>query len=121
MRQVKLKALKGRDKDSFLKSAVTPTTMKPIKIALILLLLIFAGLQYRLWFADDGLLKVINSKRTISELQAKNDEITKHNTYLASEITALKKGGAAIENRARGDLGMVKKGEIFYQVVRTDS
>jgi len=54
----------------------------------------------------------------ISSLQAKNDEIVRRNVYLTNEITALKKGGAAIENRARNDLGMVKKGEIFYQVVR---
>lgn len=89
-----------------------------MKTILVILSIVLAVLQYRLWFADDGLLKAFHSKRMISRLQMKNDEIAKHNVYLANEITALKKGGAAIENRARSDLGMVKKGEIFYQVVR---
>ncbi|MEI8054531.1 MAG: septum formation initiator family protein [bacterium] len=89
-----------------------------MKTTLVILSIVLVILQYRLWFADDGLLKVFHSKHTINALRTNNDEITKHNVFLANEITALKKGGAAIENRARNDLGMVKKGEIFYQVVR---
>lgn len=89
-----------------------------IKVILIILSLILAVLQYRFWFADDGLLKVLHLKHAISEVQAKNDVVAKHNDYLATEIKALKKGGAEIENRARSDLGMIKKGEIFYQVVK---
>lgn len=89
-----------------------------MKIIVIILSIILAILQYRFWFADDGLLKVFHLKHVIGETQAKNDNLAKHNIYLASEITVLKKGGAAIENRARNELGMVKKGEIFYQVVR---
>ena len=89
-----------------------------MKTILVILSIVFAILQYRLWFADDGLLRVFRLKHTISSLQAKNDDITKRNVHLGKEIAALKKGGAAIENRARSDLGMVKKGEVFYQVVR---
>ncbi|CAL7963279.1 Cell division protein FtsB [Gammaproteobacteria bacterium] len=89
-----------------------------MKTILVILSVVLAVLQYRLWFADDGLLNVFHSKHAISNLRAKNDEIARHNVSLTNEITALKKGGAAIENRARSDLGMVKKGEIFYQVVR---
>ena len=89
-----------------------------MKIIVIILSIALAILQYRFWFADDGLLKIFHLKHEVSETQVKNDEIAKHNVYLSNEITALKKGGAAIENRARSDLGMVRKGEIFYQVVR---
>jgi cell division protein FtsB len=89
-----------------------------MKIIVIILSIVLAILQYRFWFADDGLLKIFHLKHVVSETQAKNDEIAKHNVYLSNEIAALKKGGAAIENRARSDLGMVRKGEIFYQVVR---
>jgi cell division protein FtsB len=89
-----------------------------MKIILVILSIALFILQYRFWFADDGILKVFRSKHTISALRMKNDEIMKHNSSLANEITALKKGGVAIENRARNDLGMVKKGEIFYQVVK---
>ena len=89
-----------------------------MKAILAILLVVLVALQYRLWFAEDGLLKVFHSKRTISALRTKNNEIAKHNAFLTNEIASLKKGGTAIENRARNDLGMVKKGEVFYQVVK---
>ncbi|MGH8400795.1 MAG: septum formation initiator family protein, partial [Gammaproteobacteria bacterium] len=37
---------------------------------------------------------------------------------LAAEVKDLKQGQAAIEEQARADLGMIKKGETFYQIVR---
>lgn len=89
-----------------------------MKIVLIILLVVLTVLQYRFWFANDGLLRVFRLKREISSLQKKNDAITKHNEDLVNEIIILKKGGDAIENRARNDLGMVKKGEVFYQIIR---
>jgi Septum formation initiator len=88
------------------------------KTVLIISLFALIVLQYRLWFADDGLLKAFHLKRIVGDLQAKNASIAKQNVYLAGEINVLKKGGTAIENRARSDLGMVKKGEVFYQVVK---
>lgn len=81
-------------------------------------MLIFVVLQYRLWFADDGLLKVLHLKSMINTAQEKKHEIVRYNDYLTKEINVLKKGGAAIENKARSELGMIKKGEVFYQIVR---
>ncbi|MBU0744654.1 MAG: septum formation initiator family protein [Gammaproteobacteria bacterium] len=89
--------------------------MKPLLIVLVAAVLI---LQYRLWFADDGLVRVFRLKTEIQAQEEKNEEIEKHNLSLIDEIDSLKKGGGAIESRARRDLGMVKKGEVFYQVVK---
>ena len=89
-----------------------------MKIILAILIAVVLALQYHLWFGDSGLVNVFRLKKNISQQQVKNDEIVKQNTALASEINSLKKGGDAIESRARSDLGMVKKGEVFYQVVR---
>jgi cell division protein FtsB len=36
---------------------------------------------------------------------------------LDAEVRDLKQGTGAIEERARNDLGMIKPGEVFYQVV----
>jgi cell division protein FtsB len=94
------------------------TNHRPIKALLVALVIVVAFMQYRLWFADGGFVDIFRLKKEIRALQAKNDEISKHNATLISEIDSLKKGGSAIENRARGDLGMVKKGEVFYQVVK---
>jgi cell division protein FtsB len=88
------------------------------KTILIILAIILIFLQYRLWFGNDGLSKVFRLRRALNDLQVENEELVKHNNYLINEIIALKKGGAAIENRARSDLGMIKNGEVFYQVVK---
>lgn len=89
-----------------------------MRAALIILAIVVVFLQYRLWFGTDGIAHVFHLKREIKEQKAKNGEIIKRNAALANEINALKKGGVAIENRARNELGMVKKGEVFYQVVK---
>ena len=89
-----------------------------MKLILIILMVVCFILQYRLWFADAGLLQVMHLKQMIKKTHAEKDEIIKYNDYLTKEISALKKGGAAIENKARSELGMVKKGEIFYQIVK---
>jgi cell division protein FtsB len=89
-----------------------------MKALLIILAIVIAALQYRLWFADDGIIHAFRLRSEIRAQQAKNEDIAKHNASLIEEINSLKKGGSAIENRARNDLGMVKKGEVFYQVVK---
>jgi cell division protein FtsB len=89
--------------------------MKPF---VVVLLALFVLLQYRLWFASDGIVKVIRMKHQIAVQQETNDFLLKKNAALLSEINSLKKGGGAIESRARKDLGMVKKGETFYQILK---
>lgn len=89
--------------------------MKPLIIALIVL---FAVLQYRLWFASDGFNEVFHLKHAIAEQATKNQELQQRNLSLLNEITSLKKGGSAIENRARNELGMIKKDEVFYQITK---
>ncbi|MDR1057333.1 MAG: septum formation initiator family protein [Coxiellaceae bacterium] len=89
-----------------------------MKVLLGILIVVVIALQYRLWFADDGIIHAWRLNKAIYAQQAKNEDIVKRNTVLIEEIKSLKEGGDAIENCARNDLGMVKKGEIFYQVVK---
>jgi len=88
-----------------------------MRVAFFIFVVVIAILQYRFWFADDGIVYAWRLKKAMHGQQVKNDELAKHNASLGEEIKSLKKGGEAIENRARNDLGMVKKGEVFYQVV----
>jgi cell division protein FtsB len=83
--------------------------------ALIVLLLL---MQYEFWFSDGGMKTVWQLQKSITKQQKINDALDKHNQVLIAEIKDLQSGNAAIEARARNDLGMVKKGEVFYQVVK---
>jgi cell division protein FtsB len=88
--------------------------MKLLAAALVVLLVL---LQYRLWLGEGGMREV---RRLSAEIEAQRDEnqqLKERNRTLSAEVLDLKKGTVAIEERARTDLGMVGKGETFYQVV----
>ena len=89
-----------------------------MRFLVIFLVVVIVALQYRLWFADNGIVHAFHLKKDINSLNAKNDDLRKNNESLITEIESLKKGGVAIENLARSDLGMIKKDEVFYQVVK---
>lgn len=83
----------------------------------ILLLLLFLYLQYRLWVGEDSLLDVRALQQEIDLQKAENARLQERNAVLDAEVRDLKQGLDAIEEHAREDLGMVKEGETFYQVV----
>ena len=58
--------------------------------------------------------QVAHQKRDNEGLQQRNDA-------LAAEVEDLKSGEAAVEERARSELGMIKPGEKFYRVVESSS
>ncbi len=85
-------------------------------VALILLILIIA-LQVKLWAGQGGMAEVWRLEKSVVEQKAKNDELKVRNDALAAEVANLKDGDEAVEERARSELGLVKPGETFYQVV----
>ncbi len=89
--------------------------MRSILIALIALLLLF---QYEFWFSNGGVFSIWKLKQEILQQQAVNQQLKARNDVLLADIQDLKRGNKAIEERARNDLGMVRKGETFYQVVK---
>lgn len=82
----------------------------------LLLLLLLAGLQYRLWVGDGGLAEVAELKRQIAAQQGENQHLLERNHILEAEVLELKKGMETVEERARHELGMVKEGETLYQL-----
>ena len=91
--------------------------MRWLIVALLVLLIL---LQYKLWIGEGSLSEVYGLKKEI-ELQKKElESLKERNRRLQAEVDDLKKGMDAIEERARTELGMIKKGEIFYQVVEPD-
>ena len=74
-------------------------------------------LQYRLWLSDQGIREVSRLQAAV-ELQASaNREQAERNRQLVAEVTDLRGGLSALEERARSELGMVGNSETFYQVV----
>jgi len=82
--------------------------------ALIILLLL---LQYRLWVGEGGI-KDLERLRAKYDVQvAKTRDLRARNRALQAEVRDLKEGLNAIEERARAELGMIREGEIFIQVI----
>lgn len=78
-------------------------------------------LQFKLWFGDASVRDVLSLKQTVQEQQVKNDQIKQRNAVLAAEVEDLKTGLEAIEERARSELGMIKKDETFIHIVEGES
>ena len=91
--------------------------MKPVRVLLLLLALLLAGLQYTLWLGSGGEREVAGLRQQVAAQQAENMKLQERNDALAAEVEDLKSGEAAVEERARSELGMVKPGETFYRVV----
>lgn len=91
--------------------------MKPLRVLLLLLALLLAGLQYLLWLGNGGQREVAEVRQQVATQQAENLRLQERNDALAAEVEDLKSGEAAVEERARSELGMVKPGETFYRVV----
>lgn len=88
---------------------------------LALLLLVLAGLQYKLWWGEGGLGEARALQQRVSEQRTENARLQQRNDALEAEVEDLKSGEAAVEDRARSELGMIKPGETFYRVVEPEA
>lgn len=82
-------------------------------IGLILLVLF---LQYRLWLGDGGAADHRKLTQQVAAQKAEVERLKTRNAALAAEVADLKSGVAAVEARARADLGMILPGETFYLI-----
>ncbi len=88
--------------------------MRLVTVVLSVLLLL---IQYPLWLGHGGWLNVHTLQIELAEQLQKNDALRGHNERLAGEVNSLEEGVAAIEERARYDLGMIKADEAFVHFV----
>jgi len=94
--------------------------MRALRIVLVLLVALLAWLQYRLWFGAGGRQDVAALSDQVRQQARDNTGLRQRNEALAAEVEDLKSGEAAVEERARSELGMIKPGETFYRVVETE-
>ncbi len=87
---------------------------------LLTLLLMLAGLQYRLWFGEANLREVWLLEEQIEQQRIENARLIERNKRLEAEVRDLKQGLAALEERARSEMGMVQEGETFFQLIEPE-
>lgn len=85
-----------------------------LRLTLLVLGLLLAALQYRLWLSDEGFREVARLSRLIEQQQSENAELGSRNRRLEAEIADLRDGGDAVEEQARVDLGLIGEQETFF-------
>lgn len=88
-----------------------------LRIVAGLLLALFLALQYRIWVSPNGARDLWRTEAAIEQQKGENERLARRNRTLAAEVRDLKEGRAAVEERARTDLGMIGSNETFFQVV----
>lgn len=82
-----------------------------------ILLILLALLQAKLWFGEGGFADVQRLEERVAEQVQRNDVLEQRNAELRAEVEDLRERLEAVEERARSELGLIKEGEEFYQVV----
>jgi cell division protein FtsB len=88
-----------------------------MKILISVLILVFIGLQYKLWFGDGSLSEVVQLTRELETQKTRLQELEERNLILEAQVLDLQNGLDAFEEKARNDLGMIKQGETFIQLI----
>lgn len=83
----------------------------------ILLLLLLVLLQVQVWRQH---VLVVELRQRVEDQLRENDDMTARNAALAAEVNDLRSGLAAVEERARAELGLIRQGEEFFLVVDPD-
>jgi len=88
-----------------------------MKVLVTVLIVILIGLQYKLWFGDGSLSEVVQLSRELETQKEKLRLLEERNRKLEAQVLDLQNGLDAFEEKARNDLGMIKEGETFIQLI----
>ncbi len=109
---------RGRnDKNRLIQRPLKSDIIDPMRILVAILFFLLLFLQYRLWVGEGSLAEVNNLENEITRQEAALVDLKNRNRALQAEVEDLRSGSAALEERARSELGMIKEGEVFYQVI----
>jgi cell division protein FtsB len=84
---------------------------------IVVLLLLLAVLQYRLWLGEGSLAEQHRLELQVEEQSRINSELKARNAVLEREVLELQTGNRGLEQRAREQLGLIREGETYYQLV----
>ena len=91
-----------------------------MKILIGVLILLLIGLQYKLWLGDGSLSEVVQLSRELELQREKLRLLEEKNRTLEAQVLDLQNGLDAFEEKARNDLGMIKQGETFIQLIPSE-
>jgi len=89
-----------------------------MKILLAMLVLVLVAVQLNLWVGDGSYSEILALEEQIELQKQENMVLAERNQQLEGEVLDLKTGLDAVEERARSEYGMVKEGEVLYQIVQ---
>lgn len=87
-----------------------------MRLLILTLVGLFVVLQHDLWLGESNLPDLWQLQHSIEQQHQNNQKLKERNASLEAEVKDLKQGLHAVEERARSELGMIKKGEVFIQV-----
>lgn len=93
---------------------------RKLRNLVVVLVVLFLGLQISLWFSSTGLRNVRELNNDVQEQERENAELLLRNQTLEAEVIDLKSGLASVEERARSELGMIAGDETFFQLIESD-
>lgn len=83
---------------------------------ILVLALLVLVLQYPLWMGKGGWLRAWEVEERLQAQRRVNHGLEQRNAALEAEVRDLKSGNEAIEERARFDLGLIRRNEVFVQL-----
>jgi len=92
-----------------------------VRLIAVCFILLLALIQYPLWLGKGGWLRVWEFQRQVEQAKANNNKLKERNGKLESEVADLKSGTDSVEERARFELGMIKKDEVFVQILDSNA
>lgn len=88
-----------------------------MRVLIAILLLVLVMLQARLWFGDGGVSDISILRERVATQASENATLIERNSALRAEVEDLRERLDAVEERARSELGLIREGEQFIQVV----
>ena len=92
-----------------------------VKLVLTVFVVMLMSLQYVLWGGKQNVIDLYRLNRQVDNVQIENNEFKRRNDQLHEDVIDIKSQLGAIESQARFDLGLIKPGETYYQIVRSES
>ena len=87
------------------------------KVLIGILVLLFVLLQYAIWAGKNSVLDLVRLRSTLDGLNVQNQSLRDRNDRLHADVVDIKSRLSAIEEQARSELGFLKPGETYYQVI----